>query len=196
MQMYQWLELIAIAFGILSVWFSKKENILVYPTGLINTIIYVYLSFDADLFGEALANFYYTIMSIYGWYNWARKDQFQKRVVNITFSSRQQWVQQLLFFLIMYAVLYGSLVSVKEAFAPGAIPWADALATASAFTAMWLMTQKKVEGWIWWIITNIVSIPLYYVKDLKFTSGYYFILLVLAVAGWIEWSSRAKKRVA
>lgn len=196
MHLHQWLELVAIAFGILSVWFSKKESIWVYPTGLVNTIVYVYLSFDADLFGEALANFYYTIMSFYGWYNWLRKDQYRKRVVIITFSNRQQWMQQLLFFLVAYGVLFGSLITVKEAFAPGAIPWADALATASAFTAMWLMTQKKVEGWIWWIITNIVSIPLYYVKDLQFTSGYYFILLVLAVAGWVEWGSRAKQNAA
>jgi nicotinamide mononucleotide transporter len=192
MQNHQWLELIAIASGIISVWFSKKENTWVFPTGLLNTIIYVYLSFQSDLFGEALVNFYYTIMSLYGWYNWLRKDRNNIKIVKVKFSSRREWTEQVLFFSVVFFALFASLIYIKGEFAPGAIPWADALASATAFTAMWLMARKKVESWIWWIMTNVASIPLYFVKGLQYTSGYYAILLVLAVAGWSDWRKRAK----
>src|SRR5690242_3937155 len=93
-----WLEYVAVVSGIVSVWFSRKENILVYPTGLINTIFYVYLSIKGSLFGEASVNFYYTVMSLYGWFIWAKRDQEQKHVVNIRYSDRRWWVYQLVFF--------------------------------------------------------------------------------------------------
>src|SRR5690606_25439292 len=91
-----------------------------------------------------------------------------------------------------YLVIFGALSYLKREFAPGVIPWADALASASAFTAMWLMARKKVNSWPWWGITNIVSIPLYFVKDYVFTSVYYLVLLVMAFMGWVEWRRRAK----
>ena len=188
------LEYIAVFAGIASVWFSKKENILVYPVGLINTIIYIYISIKGDLLGEATVNFYYTVMSIYGWILWAKKDVRQQPVVHITFSNKDEWLQQILFFLFFYAAIYFALDYLKQSFAPGAIPWGDALASASAFTGMWLMTRKKVESWYWWIITNIASIPLYFVKQYVFTSVYYFILLVLAIFGLMEWKTRARNQ--
>ena len=187
-----WLEYIAVFAGIASVWFSRLENILVYPVGLINTIIYVYLSFQNHLPGEASVNFYYTVMSIYGWYMWMKKDVSRQRVVQIRFSDRKLWAYQLLFFLFFYVAIYFSLVYLKEKFFAGAIPWADAFASATAFTGMWLMTRKKVESWYWWIATNIASIPLYFVKGLVFTSVYYLVLLVLAVFGLFEWKKRAR----
>ncbi|MBD0298000.1 MAG: nicotinamide mononucleotide transporter [Flavisolibacter sp.] len=185
------LEYIAVFAGIASVWFSKKENIWVYPIGLINTIIYIYLSFKYHLIGEASVNFYYTVMSIYGWVLWARKDQKHRPVLHITYANRKEWMQHLLFFATFYIVIYFSLSYLKNLFASGAIPWADALASATAYTGMWLMAKKKVESWIWWILTNIASIPLYFVKGLVFTSVYYVVLLVLAVLGLLEWKRRA-----
>ncbi|MBD0368555.1 MAG: nicotinamide mononucleotide transporter [Flavisolibacter sp.] len=185
------LEYIAVFAGIASVWFSKKENIWVYPVGLINTIIYIYLSFKYHLIGEASVNFYYTVMSIYGWVLWARKDQKHRLVLHITYANRKEWMQHLLFFAAFYVVIYFSLSYLKNLFASGAIPWADAFASATAYTGMWLMAKKKVESWIWWILTNIASIPLYFVKGLVFTSVYYVVLLVLAVLGLLEWKSRA-----
>jgi nicotinamide mononucleotide transporter len=188
------LELIAIFSGILSVWFSKKENIWVYPSGLINTLVYIYLSFKGDLFGEAGVNLFYTIMSIYGWYNWLKKDEQLNRVVRIRHSTVQQKKNQFLFFGALYVLIYVLLTYIQSAFAPGAIPWADALASAAAFTAMLLMTQKKVESWIWWILTNITASPLYIVKGYIFTAVYYTILLVLAVLGWKEWNKKANEQ--
>ena len=187
------LEFIAVFAGIASVWFSRIENILVYPVGLINTIIYVYISFKYQLIGEASVNFYYTVMSLYGWILWAKRDKEHHPVVHVTASDKKWWIWQLCFFAAFYIVIYISLTYLKQSFFEGAIPWADAFASATAFTGMWLMTRKKIESWYWWILTNIASIPLYFVKHLAFTSVYYIVLLVMAVFGLIEWRKRAVK---
>ncbi|MFI5132691.1 MAG: nicotinamide riboside transporter PnuC [Chitinophagales bacterium] len=188
-----WLEYIAVFSGIASVWFSRIENIWVYPVGLINTIIYVYISVKGSLVGEASVNFYYTVMSIYGWILWAKKDKSHHHLLRISYSNKRWLVYQFLFFTSFYVVIFFSLSYLKQNFAPGAIPWADAFASATAYTGMWLMAKKKVESWHWWIATNIASIPLYFVKHYVFTSVYYIVLLVMAVFGLIEWARRAKK---
>lgn len=185
------LEFIAVVFGIASVWFSKRENILVYPVGLVNTTIYVYLSLKGQLFGEAAVNLYYTIMSVYGWYLWTRRDREHRTILYITYSTLNDWLAQLAFFLFFFFGIYFSLLYLKTEFAPGVLPLPDAFASAAAFTGMWMMARKKVESWYWWMITNIISIPLYYVKGYAFTSVYYFILLILAVGGLIEWRKKA-----
>ena len=184
-------EIIAALAGIASVWFSKKESVWVYPVGLINTLIYVWISLDAHLAGEATVNFYYTVMSVYGWYVWTRRDTQQQIRLHISFSNRKEWAQQVSFFLICLIILFFSISYLKALFFEGAIPWADSLAAATAFTGMWLMTRKKVESWYWLIATNLCSIPLYFVKGLVVTSLYYFILLFLAVAGLADWKKRA-----
>ncbi len=189
--MPSFIEILAALSGIISVWFSRKASIWVYPTGLINTVFYVWISYDAQLIGEAVVNLYYTIMSLYGWYNWLRRNEKHELIVQVSRSNQSDWILQLSFFASMYVVLYLSLNYLKEAFFPGAIPWADALASAAAFTGMWLMTRKKLESWIWWIITNIASMPLYYIKGYVFTAVYYFILLILAIFGYIEWRKKA-----
>src|SRR5882762_5186288 len=194
LQHTSWLEFIAVVAGILSVWFSRLENIWVYPTGLVNTIIYIYLSFKFALLGEASVNFYYTVVSIYGWVLWAKKDRNEQHVLRITSSSGREWLQQVGFFGFFYVTVFFALTYLKKDFAPQAIPWADAFASATAYTGMWLMAKKKVESWIWWIATNFASIPLYVVKHYVFTSVYYVILLLMAISGLIEWSRKAKQR--
>jgi len=187
------IEAIAVIMGIVSVWYSRKENILVYPTGLINTTLYIYLSFKGHLLGEASVNLYYTIMSLYGWYLWTRKTEDKTDfVLQITHSSKKEWALQLLFFGVIYTTIYLLLTYAKTAFAPEAIPWADAFASATAYTGMWLMSKKKVESWIWWILTNIASIPLYFIKAYAFTSVQFIVLLILAIAGLISWQQKAK----
>ena len=186
------LEFIAVLAGIVSVWFSKKEQVLVYPVGLINTTIFVYLSFKGHLLGEASVNIYYTIMSMYGWWLWTRKNEQQESVLHIQFSTQKELLQQLLFFAAFYVVLYTALYFSKTSFAPGAIPWADALSSAAAYTGMWLMAKKKVESWYYWIATNIFSIPLYFVKGYVFTSVQFAVLLALAIAGLIAWRKKAQ----
>ncbi len=190
-----WMEAIAVISGIVSVWYSRKENILVFPTGLLNTTIYIYLSLKGHLIGEASVNLYYTAMSLYGWYLWTRKNKSnQELILHITTSSAKEKGLQFIFFSFVYALIYFSLVYLKQSFAPEAIPWADALASASAYTGMWLMAKKKVESWFWWVVTNIASIPLYFIKGYAFTSVQFIVLLILAILGWTSWIKKAKEQ--
>jgi nicotinamide mononucleotide transporter len=185
------LEYLAVFAGIASVWLSKKEHILLYPVGLINTVIYVWLSLQAHLVGEASVNLYYTVVSIYGWVIWSKKDTQDHHILRIRQSSGKEWFGQVSFFLVCYVVLWLALRALRQSFAPGAIPWADAFASATAYTGMWLMARKKVESWIWWMLTNLASIPLYFSKGFVFTSVYYVILLFIAWFGWLEWRKKA-----
>lgn len=177
-----WLEFVAVVFGILSVIYSRAENILVYPTGLINTTLYIYLSVQAGLYAEASVNGYYTIMSVAGWIWWTQKGGDGGRL-RISGSSATDWRNALLFFGIFWIVLWWLL----SHFTDSSVPIADAFAAASAYTGMWLMARKKLENWIWWIITNIASIPLYFSKGFVFTSFQYLVFLALAILGYVEW---------
>ncbi len=131
-------------------------------------------------------------MSIIGWIMWMKKDTKHAIVLHITYSNKKQWLEQIGFFLFFYLSIFFALTYFKSAFFDGVIPWADAFASATAFTGMWLMTKKKVESWYWWIATNIASIPLYFVKHYVFTSVYYLVLLVFAFWGLAEWEKKAK----
>jgi nicotinamide mononucleotide transporter len=187
-----WYEYIAVLAGIASVYFSRIENIWVYPVGLVSTIIYIFLSIEGQLYGEASVNLFYTIMSIYGWYLWVKKDKEQHYVVTVQFSTRREWMLHLLFCAVCYIAIFSCLTWLKTSFYASTFPWADAFASATAYTGMLLMAKKKVESWIWWILTNIASVPLYFAKHYVFTSVLYFVLLVMAVFGLIEWIKRAR----
>jgi nicotinamide mononucleotide transporter len=187
------LEYIAVFAGILSVWFSRLENIWVYPVGLISTIIYVYISFKFQLIGEASVNIYYTILSLYGWFLWSGRNSNGVQILQISFATKKEWLIHLCFFSGLYLVIYFCLIYLKDAFYPGVIPAGDAFASATAYTGMWLMAKKKVESWLWWIATNVASIPLYFIKGLVFTSVFYFVLLIMAFFGLVEWKRRAEK---
>ncbi len=186
------LEFIAVASGIISVWFEQKASIWVYPVGIISTVIYIYISVNGHLLGEASVNIFYTIMSIYGWILWARKDEKHKNILIIRYSNMKDWIYHVLFFLVLYVILFFALSYLKKDFAPGAIPAADAFASASAYTGMLLMARKKVESWYWWIITNIASIPLYFIKGYVFTSFQFLVLLIMAFVGLVSWRKKAK----
>jgi nicotinamide mononucleotide transporter len=131
-------------------------------------------------------------MSIYGWILWSKKDEAQHPVLVIKYSNVKEWILQLSFFAVVYAVIFYSLSYLKKDFAQGAIPAADAFASASAYTGMLLMARKKVESWVWWIITNTASIPLYFVKGYVFTSFQFLVLLIMAFAGLVSWHKKAK----
>ena len=182
-----WLEFTAVIFGIASVVFSRMENILVYPTGLVNTILYTYFCFSWwGLYAEGSLNFYYTVVSIYGWVLWTRRDNATSKKLRITTSSSRGWMFAIIFFLICWAILY---VVLKE-YTDSTVPWGDSFASASAYTGMWLMARKKLENWIWWIFTNIASIPLYFYKGAVFTSVQYLVFLILAILGYITWRKK------
>lgn len=182
-----WLEYVAVFFGIASVLFSRMENILVYPTGIINTVLYTWFCFSWwGLYAEGSLNFYYTIMSIYGWYVWSQKKEGKH--LSITWNNKKDWIISLGFFIISWVALFYILKNHTNS----TVPWADSFASAAAYTGMWQMARKKVENWIWWIITNLASIPLYFYKGAVFTSVQYLVFLVLAVMGLITWIKKIR----
>ncbi|MCM2301285.1 MAG: nicotinamide riboside transporter PnuC [Flavobacteriaceae bacterium] len=186
------LEAIAVFFGLLSVWYAKKENILVYPTGIISTLIFVYLLFKWELLGDMLINAYYFMMSIYGWYIWTRKVD-QTHFTPITKTSNQEkfvsvgiFISSFIFVVLVYS--YFDKFNTWTAYV-------DTLTTAIFFAGMWLMARKKIENWIFWIIGDIISVPLYFFKGYTLTSIQYFIFLIIAYYGYIEWKKSLNKNL-
>ncbi|WP_298238650.1 nicotinamide riboside transporter PnuC [uncultured Algibacter sp.] len=178
------LEAIAFVFGILSVWFAKQENILVYPTGIICTVITVYLLYINQYFGDMMMNFYYSVMSIYGWWNWSRKKE-DKYIIPISrTTAKEKKVGFLLFLftmLVTYLVYKGFNYNIE-------IPnYIDIFTSGIFFTAMWYMANKKLENWTLWIIGNLITIPLYAYRGLGMLSLQYLIFTILAVQGYIAW---------
>ncbi len=177
------LEIIAVVFGILSVWFSKKNNILVYPTGMISTSIFTYLLFKWSLLGDMMINAYYFMMSIYGWYIWTRK--VNNIVTPISKVSSPEKITSLIIFFFSLSFVYG-IYNYFDKWG-SYTSYIDNFTTAIFFVAMWLMANRKIENWIFWIIGNIISIPLYFYKGLTFTSIQYIIFTVIAILGYYTW---------
>ena len=178
------LEIIAVIFGFLSVWFSKQNNIWVFPTGLISTSVFVYLLLKWGLLGDMMINAYYFIMSIYGWYVWTRKVD-ATHVTPISFTTKKEKITSIWIFLatlVFVCVVYNSFNMWTSW-----VAYVDTLTTAIFFVGMWLMARKKVENWIFWIIGDLISIPLYFYKGFTFTSLQYLGFTVIAIYGYLAW---------
>ncbi len=180
------LEIIAVFFGFLSVWFSKNNNILVFPTGLINTSIFVYLLFKWSLLGDMLINAYYFVVSIYGWYYWTRKNSNNDYTPISKVNYNDQKI--ILVISILSAIFVSLMYTVFNKWS-GLVSYIDILTTSIFFAGMWLMARRKIESWIFWIIGDIISTPLYLYKGLTFTSFQYFIFTFIAIAGYYKWKS-------
>jgi nicotinamide mononucleotide transporter len=184
-----WLEMIAVFFGFLSVWYAKKENIWVYPTGIISTVIFVYLLWVYSLLGDMLINGYYSLLSVYGWWVWTRKEGGAPLAISRTTPKEKKWS------ILFFAVTMLFVVVVYDYFDKFNVwtAYVDTLTTAIFFVGMWLMAKKKIENWTFWIIGDVISIPLYWYKGLIFTSFQYLIFTIIAILGYIEWKNRLNK---
>ncbi len=184
------LEIIVFVFGILSVYYSKKENILVYPTGLIATVLTVYLLYKAGYYGDMMMNFYYSIMSIYGWWNWSRK-KGGEYVVPITRTNRREKLIGFGLFLLTMLITYG----VYRAFGYEieTANYIDIFTSGVFFTAMWYMAIKKLENWTLWIFADLITVPLYAYRGLGMLALQYVIFTILAIQGYIVWKRSLDK---
>ena len=180
------LELIAVFFGLLSVWFSKNNNVLVYPTGIINTSIFVYLLVKWELLGDMIINVYYFLMSIYGWYYWTRKSNNEGYTPITRIHSTD--IKIILIIIISSVLFVSYLYSFFEKWS-GFVSYVDIITTAIFFAGMWLMARRKIESWFFWILGDIISVPLYFAKGLAFSSFQYLIFTFIAIAGYYKWKS-------
>jgi nicotinamide mononucleotide transporter len=178
------LEIVAVIFGLFSVWYAKKDDILVFPTGLVSTFIYVYLLWKWTLWGDMMINGYYFIMSIYGWYHWTRK---KGDTVEFPISVISNHEKRIAIIIFIFTVAF--VVSVYHYFDKFTTWYAyvDTFITGIFFIGMWLMAKRKIENWIFWIIGDVISIPLYFAKGFTFTSFQYIIFTIVAVYGYLEW---------
>lgn len=178
------LEAIVFITGILSVYFAKKENIWVYPTGIIATVITVYLLYKAGYFADMTLNIYFSIMSVYGWINWSRKKE-DDYVVKISRTNTKQKVIGVLLFFLTIVVTY----FVYHLFGKEILPenYIDIFTSGLFFTGMWYMAMKKIENWTLWIIADIIAVPLYAYRGLGMLSLQYVIFTILAILAYIEW---------
>ena len=177
-------EFVAFVFGIMSVWFAKKENILVYPTGIIATIITTYLLFIAGYLGDMMINGYFTIMSIYGWYKWSRKENNADNIAITRTNNREKIIGIMLFFITIFVVfgIYKFFdYKIKKD------NYVDIFAAGIFFTGMWYMALKKIENWTLWILGDLIVVPLYAYRGLGMLSLQYLIFTILAISAYLEW---------
>ncbi len=178
------LELFAVTMNILSVIYAKRNSILVYPTGLIGTGIFVYILYNFSLLGDMIINFYFVLMSIYGWYYWSQKKDGET-LNKVSRTSTNEY-----YFILILGII--SLVSIYFIYNyydkwNSWTAYVDNITTAIFFIAMYLMARRKVESWIFWIIGDMITIPLYFYKGLTISSIQYLIFLILAILGYISW---------
>ena len=178
------LEIIAFVFGIASVVYAKRAHIYVYPTGMVATVITVYLLYKAAYFGDMMMNFYYTVMSIYGWWNWSRKKN-NKTVVPISKTNNKEKGIGLLFMMLTMLVTY--LVYRYFGYEIKTENYLDIFTSGIFFTAMWFMANKKIENWMLWIFADLITVPLYAYRGLGILSLQYLIFTILAIQGYIAW---------
>jgi len=184
------LEIVAVIFGFLSVWYSKQNKIWVFPTGMISTLIFVYLLFKWELLGDMMINGYYFIMSIYGWYIWTRKvdKTHVNQISTTTFKEKKISIVIFIATLLFVFIIYQKFDKWTNW-----VAYIDTITTAIFFVAMWLMAKRKIENWIFWIVGDLISVPLYLYKGFTFTSFQYFGFTFIAIFGYLAWKKTLHK---
>ena len=192
------IEIIGVIFGFLSVWFAKRGNIWVYPTGIVSTVLFVYLLWHYVLWGDMLINAYYTVMSVYGWVLWAKNAHNQQ--ISISPTTRKDWQVCIglgLFSLLFVIGVYYLKPFIRNDFSMEGVQlgfhnflfteYIDVFTTAIFLVGMWLMAKRKLENWLFWILGDLVSVPLYLKKGMFFTSFQYLLFTIIAIMGYLEW---------
>lgn len=188
-QQTQWPEWISTLAQVASVWYAKKNNVLVYPTGIIGVLLASYVYFfmiDPPLYADASLNIYYFAMSVYGWYNWVQKKDGTHYTYPISWCTRKELGVGIGFFIFFWIVIY----IILSKFTDSNTPFLDSLVSSSAITSMWWMAKRKIENWLAWIFSNIIAIPLNFYKGLMLFTLMYVLFLALAWAGYREWKKK------
>ena len=197
------LEVTATFLGILSVFFSIKRNIFVYPTGIISTAIYVYILFHFGLLGDMLINIYYCIMSIYGWILW--KSSSKEHIIQASKAKKKDWLISCILFLLSFIIVSGIYYFkpyIDNHFSMDNIilgwqhldwgNWLDIFTTSLFLIGMWFMAKQKIENWIFWIIGDTICIPMMIHKGLGITALQYTIFTIMAISGYKQWKKAMK----
>ena len=188
----RWEEWVSTATQVASVWYARKNNVLVYPTGIIGVLLAAYVYYFSGVYADAGLNIYYFLMSVYGWYNWVQKKDSTHYSFPISWCNRKELLMGLAFFVGFWPLIYFILSNYTNS----TVPILDSVVSASAITAMWWMARRKIENWLAWIFSNIVAIPLNFYKEFYLFTLMYVLFLVLAWMGYIEWKKRERNNFA
>jgi nicotinamide mononucleotide transporter len=187
------IEIIAVFSGIISVWFAKKENILLYPVGTLSVSLWIYLCWVGEIYGQAVINLFFLLMNIYGWYNWSRKDNSDMNKVQIKFSSFKENILYIIVAALLTLSIYLALSTIEVLNFDWKFVLIESFITALNFIAMWLMAWKRVENWVLWIIGDIFCIPLFVFKEYYLSVAQFSIFIFIAFMGYFEWKKKALK---
>lgn len=185
-----YLEWFAVAFGVTEVLLAKRNNILLYPAGIIGILLSLYLKIDAKLYAESLLSMYYLVMSVYGWIIWSQR-KAKNETLPVSWTTKQEL--QIAFAIAIggYFILYYALVH----FTNSDVPILDAFVSSVAWAGMWLLARRKIENWIFLNVSNIVAIPLLWHKNLVLFSLLTLFLFIVAIFGYFDWKKIYKKKL-
>jgi len=185
-------EVIAVLTGILSVWLTKKENVILYPVGICSVSIWIYLCWIGDLFGQSIINLFFLIMNIYGWHNWQSKDDNQKFKIQIKKNNAIENVMVVIISIFLSALIFVLINQFQKEDASLFYVLLESIITGLNFVAMWLMAWKRIEHWYLWIIGDILCIPLFIFKDYTLGVIQFSIFIFVSYLGFVEWSKKIK----
>jgi nicotinamide mononucleotide transporter len=176
------LELVAVLFGIVSVYLSVRENIWSWPTALVNVALSSVVYFKSGLYSDQGLQIVYFVLSLYGWYEWLYGGK-NKTPLPVTLTSRRTAMVLVVIGVVVWLVL-GTITSRL----PGvAVPFVDAAMVAISLTAQWMMTRKLLENWLVWIAVDVGYVALFIWRGLYFFAVNFAVYLVLAVLGYYAW---------
>jgi nicotinamide mononucleotide transporter len=181
-------ELIATLTGVISVYFSFKKNILTYFFGLISVTLYIFICYNAGIYAEMGINIFYFLMSLYGWRNW-----YLLFKENEVFRSIQLTLKTNILFFLLTMLVWWVIFYILRNYTDSTIPFLDSFTASFFVTGMILMTIKSIENWVYLIIGNLVTIPLFIYKELYISAVFYLILTVFAFMGFVSWKYSLKK---
>ncbi len=188
-----WIETIAVVFGLICVWLTIRQNILCWPAGLVQVVLFIVIFYRVKLYSDVILHVIYVVMQLYGWYHWSRGSNHQQSLPVSTLTSDGRWSWP--FVAVVGTFVWGYLMAT---FTDAAVPYADSFVAVTSLIAQWLLARKKLESWYFWMVVDVVAIGIYFHKDLMLTAGLYAVFLVLAVIGLFAWlkSFRTEQELA
>ncbi len=179
-----WVELFASILAFIGIFLQIKQNAWYWFTSIIVVSLYIYVFFTSGFYADMAFQFYYLIVSVYGWYFWITGKNKNKKVkVKTRVLAKRQWVYSIIVFILLYVLIYMILTH----FTNSQIAVGDAFTTSLSFVATWLLARKILENWLFWIIVDVVSTGLYIYKKLYPTAILFTALSILAVVGFMQW---------
>ncbi len=175
------MEWVAVIFGVLQVLLAWKNNVLLYPAGIISTAFSIYILAQVQLYAESVLNMYYLAMSFYGWIHWLRKKS--RPELPVTKATGMQW-------LITWGIViagWGILYIILGSFTDSDVPAWDAIVSSCAWAGMWLLAKRKLENWILLNLSNILAIPLLFHKNIPLYGLLTIVLFIVAILGYFNW---------